>query len=58
LPIGKSYVLVHVSIADKPVVNYRLHVKCFTDSLRDNSSLLDKMAVIKLGKSLEEGSEP
>jgi hypothetical protein len=57
LPVGKIYVCVHVAIADKPVGDYRLHVECFLKSIRDDSSLFDKMTVIELAKILEEGSE-
>jgi hypothetical protein len=57
LPIGKSYVWVHVEIADKPADDFRMHVECFRGSIKEDSSLFGKMTVVKLMKKIEEGSE-
>jgi hypothetical protein len=57
LPIGQSYVLVHVEIADKPVADYHLHIECFRKSLNNNSSLFNKLTILELMKKLEGENE-
>ena len=57
LPIGQSYVLIHIEIADKPVADYHFDIECFRKSLKTNSSIFGKIITLELMKKIKEGSE-
>jgi hypothetical protein len=52
LPLS-SYVLVHVEIGDKVADDFRFHVDCFKDSIKEDSRLFDRMTVITMMKDLD-----